>query len=112
MIANPEYPSAAENSVQKSRAGGSDPVRSANRGRKMKSRYMTIQTILRAAYIAVYVVEWLSGFSESWSRGVICGRSPKRHRQQRCCDLIVSSNQRVVIWILPRPFLALFRDGA
>jgi hypothetical protein len=32
---------------------------------------MTIQTILRAAYTAVDVVEWLSDFSESWSRGVI-----------------------------------------
>ena len=66
----------------------------------MKSRYMTIQTILRAAYAAVYVIEWLSGFSELWSKGVICERSPTRHRQQPCRALIVSSNQRVVIWIL------------
>ncbi|MFY9955076.1 hypothetical protein [Bradyrhizobium sp.] len=40
----------------------------------MKSRYMTIQTMLRAAY----VIEWLPGFSEAWNKSVIGERSPKR----------------------------------
>jgi hypothetical protein len=43
----------------------------------MKSRYTTIQTMLRAAYAAVYVIDWLPGVSEAWSKGVICEQSPK-----------------------------------
>jgi hypothetical protein len=38
---------------------------------------MTIQTMLRAAYAAVYVIKWFPGFSEAWNKGVICERSPE-----------------------------------
>ena len=33
--------------------------------------------MLRAAYAAVYVIEWFPGSSEAWNDGVIYERSPK-----------------------------------